>query len=60
MAQIELSTQVKGTLPVGKSIDSDVYKYNIVTSVTSNNLTVALKNYLGNDPTAAAPVKILI
>ncbi len=38
----------------------DFYKYSIVTSVASGNLTVALKNYEGNDPTATKPVKIQI
>ena len=40
--------------------DADFYKYSIVTSVASWNLTVALKNYEGNDPTASKPVKIQI
>ncbi len=38
----------------------DFYKYSIVTSVASGNLTVALKNFEGNDPTATKPVKIQI
>lgn len=38
----------------------DFYKYSIVTSVASWNLTVALKNYEGNDPTPSKPVKIQI
>lgn len=38
----------------------DFYKYSIVTSVASGNLTVALKNYEGNDPTPTKPVKIQI
>lgn len=38
----------------------DFYKYSIVTSVASGNLTVALKNFEGNDPTASKPVKIQI
>lgn len=37
--------------------DADFYKYSIVTSVASGNLTVALKNYEGNDPTPTKPVK---
>ncbi len=40
--------------------DADFYKYSIVTSVASWNLTVTLKNYEGNDPTASKPVKIQI
>ena len=40
--------------------DADFYKYSIVTSVASWNLTVALKNYEGNDPTPSKPVKIQI
>ena len=39
---------------------TDFYKYSIVTSVGSGNLTVALKNYAGNDPTSIAPVKVQI
>lgn len=35
----------------------DFYKYKIVTSVATGTLTVALKNYLGTDPTALVPVK---
>lgn len=38
----------------------DFYKYSIVTSVASWNLTAALKNYEGNDPTPTKPVKIQI
>lgn len=38
----------------------DFYKYQIVRTVSSGNLTVALKNYLWNDPTSAVPVKIQI
>lgn len=38
----------------------DFYKYRIVTSVSSWNLTVAIKNYLWNDPSATVPVKIQI
>jgi hypothetical protein len=37
--------------------DADFYQYSIVTSVATGNLTVALKNYLGADPSASAPVK---
>ena len=40
--------------------DADFYKYSITTSVASGNLTVALKNYEGNDPTPSKPVKIQI
>ncbi len=40
--------------------DADFYKYSITTSVASWNLTVALKNYEGNDPTPSKPVKIQI
>lgn len=38
----------------------DFYKYQIVRTVSSGNLTVAIKNYLWNDPTSAVPVKIQI
>lgn len=38
----------------------DFYKYQIVRTVSSGNLTVALKNYEGNDPTPSKPVKIQI
>lgn len=39
----------------------DFYQYSIVRTVDgSGNLTVALKNYLWNDPTPTAPVKIMI
>ena len=37
--------------------DADFYQYSIVTSVSSGNLTVALKNYEGNNPTPTKPVK---
>lgn len=40
--------------------DADFYKYSITTSESGGNLTVALKNYEGNDPTASKPVKIQI
>jgi len=40
--------------------EPDFYKYSIVRTVASGNLTVALKNYEGNDPTTAKPVKIQI
>ena len=40
--------------------DVDFYQYSIVRTVASGNLTVALKNYEGNDPTATKPVKIMI
>lgn len=40
--------------------DADFYKYSIVTSVAGGNLTVALKNYEGNDPTVTKPVKVQI
>ena len=39
---------------------ADLYKYSIVRTVASNNLTVALKNYEGNDPTPTKPVKVQI
>lgn len=35
----------------------DLYKYSIVTSVASWNLTWSVKNYLGADPSASAPFK---
>lgn len=38
----------------------DFYQYSIVRTVASWNLTVALKNYEGNDPTPTKPVKIMI
>lgn len=40
--------------------DADFYKYSIVRTVASGNMTVALKNYEGNDPTSTKPVKIQI
>ena len=40
--------------------EPDFYKYNIVTSVASWNLTVALKNFEWNDPTTTKPVKVQI
>jgi hypothetical protein len=40
--------------------DPDYYKYSIVPSVATNDLTVALKNYLWNDPSTSAPVKVQI
>jgi len=40
--------------------DADFYKYSITTSESGGNLTVALKNYEGNDPTPSKPVKIQI
>lgn len=40
--------------------DADFYKYSITTSESGGNLTVALKNFEGNDPTATKPVKIQI
>jgi len=40
--------------------DADFYKYSITTSESGGNLTVALKNYEGNDPTPTKPVKIQI
>lgn len=38
----------------------DVYQYSISRTVSSWNITVALKNYAWNDPTTTAPVKIMI
>jgi hypothetical protein len=41
--------------------DADFYQYSISRTVDgSGNLTVALKNYEGNDPTSTKPVKIMI
>jgi hypothetical protein len=40
--------------------DADFYQYSIVRTVSGGNLTVALKNYEGNDPTPSVPVKIMI
>jgi len=41
--------------------DADFYQYSIVRTVDgSGNLTVALKNYEGNDPTPSKPVKVQI
>jgi len=36
------------------------FKYQIVRTVVSNNLTVALKNYLWDDPSVTVPVKVQI
>lgn len=41
-------------------IVADFYKYSIVRTVTSGNLTVAIKNYLWDDPSPTVPVKIQI
>jgi len=38
----------------------DFYKYSIVRTVASGNLTVSIKNYEGNDPTPTKPVKVQI
>lgn len=57
MTKIRLDTQVQWVAPAGSTIDADLYKYSIVTSVNSWNLTVALKNYLWQDPSATTPVK---
>ena len=40
--------------------EADLYKYQIVPSISSWNLTVALKNYLWQDPSPQYPVKIQI
>jgi hypothetical protein len=40
--------------------DADFYQYSIVRTVSGGNLTVALNNYEGNDPTPTKPVKIMI
>jgi hypothetical protein len=40
--------------------DADFYQYSISRTVSGGNLTVALKNYEGNDPTPSVPVKIMI
>lgn len=42
------------------AITWDFYKYQIIPTVNSWNLTVALKNYAWNDPSASSPVKIQI
>lgn len=60
MTKIRLDTQVQWVAPAGSTIDADLYKYQIVTSVSSWNLTVALKNYLWQDPSVAVPVKVQI
>lgn len=39
---------------------NDFYKYQIIPTVASNNLTVTLKNYAWNDPSPTAPVKVQI
>jgi hypothetical protein len=41
-------------------LDGELFKYSIVRTVASGNLTVALKNYLWNDPSVAVPVKVQI
>lgn len=38
----------------------DFYRYKIVTSVASNNLTIAIKNYNWDDASAGSPIKIQI
>lgn len=40
--------------------EADLYKYSIVPSISSWNLTVALKNYLWQDPSITTPVKVQI
>lgn len=40
--------------------NGDLYKYSIVPSISSWNLTVTLKNYLWQDPSITTPVKIQI
>ena len=40
--------------------EADLYKYQIVPSISSWNLTVALKNYLWQDPSVTTPVKVQI
>lgn len=40
--------------------NGDLYKYSIVPSISSWNLTVALKNYLWQDPSVTTPVKVQI
>lgn len=40
--------------------EADLYKYSIVPSISSGNLTVALKNYLWQDPSITTPVKVQI
>ena len=40
--------------------EADLYKYRIVPSISSWNLTVALKNYLWQDPSITTPVKVQI
>ena len=40
--------------------EADLYKYSIVPSIDSWNLTVALKNYLWQDPSITTPVKVQI
>jgi hypothetical protein len=41
-------------------LDPDFYQYSIERTVNSWNLTVALKNYLWQDPSVSVPVKIMI
>ena len=40
--------------------EADLYKYSIVPSISNWNLTVALKNYLWQDPSITTPVKVQI
>ena len=40
--------------------EADLYKYQIVPSISSWNLTVALKNYLWQSPSVTTPVKVQI
>ena len=40
--------------------EADLYKYQIVPSISSWNLTVALKNYLWQNPSVTTPVKVQI
>ena len=40
--------------------EADLYKYQIVPSISSWNLTVTLKNYLWQDPSVTTPVKVQI
>ena len=40
--------------------EADLYKYQIVPSISSWSITVALKNYLWQDPSVTTPVKVQI